>query len=188
MSFVPDQELVDDTEDLYRVLDFFKSLGVNDMRLTSPMLSGRLTDRKDRLLTDANRKVIWEVQRFLSRSPGDPGAFAYDVFESPRYDGCGAGYNYLFIDNRGNACPCDFAMLSFGSIRESSAASIWETMAEAFSAPGVGCYANRIHESVAALGTDSLPLEPAQSSQIVEKHPAHDLKNIPVFFRKMGLR
>ena len=187
VSFVPDRELVDDADDLYRVLEFFKSLGINDMRLTSPILSGRLTDRKDRLLTDANRKVIWGVQRFLSRSPGYPGAFSYDVFESERYYGCGAGYNYLFIDNQGNACPCEFAMLSYGSIREASVAEIWSSMSEAFSAPGVGCYANRIHESVAALGNARLPLDPAESAAIVEKHPTHDPENIPVFFRNMGL-
>lgn len=45
VSFVPDHTLISNPTELYKTLDFFKSLGVNDMRLTSPILSGHL-DRK----------------------------------------------------------------------------------------------------------------------------------------------
>ncbi|HAH61990.1 MAG TPA: radical SAM protein, partial [Treponema sp.] len=65
VSFVPDHELISNSEELYKTLDFFKSLGVNDMRLTSPILSGHLNDRPEEKLSAADVKRVSEVQKFL---------------------------------------------------------------------------------------------------------------------------
>ena len=125
VSFVPDRRLVADRGELFRTIDFFKDLGVNDMRLTSPILSGHLTARPEELLSAAHVATIFEVQKKCTQTPGYPGVFAYDFFESEHYYGCGAGYNYMFIDSQGNVCPCDFTMMSFGNIMERSLTDIW---------------------------------------------------------------
>jgi hypothetical protein len=40
VSFVPSRKLVDDKADFFKTIEFFRELGVNDMRLTSPILAG----------------------------------------------------------------------------------------------------------------------------------------------------
>ena len=75
------------------LVDFFRDLGVNDMRLTSPILSGKLASRREDLLTEENVKTIFEIQRRCTRVKGYPGVFAYDYFESKQFYGCVAGFN-----------------------------------------------------------------------------------------------
>jgi MoaA/NifB/PqqE/SkfB family radical SAM enzyme len=187
VSFVPDRELIRNPSELERTLAFFRELGVNDMRLTSPILSGHLTARHDTLLSEDDVRKVWEVQERLTRTPGEPGVFAYDYFEHEQLYGCGAGYNYLFIDAEGNACPCDFAMLSFGNIRERPVADIWRDTSARFRAPGRTCYANVISDSIAASGSDRRPLDPEQSQAIIDQHPPFDRDRLPVFYEKFGL-
>jgi len=126
VSFVPDKSLVSDRGEIFKVIDFFKDIGINDMRLTSPILSGKLTSRPEEKLSPENIETIFEIQKKCTRTRGYPGVFAYDFFESEKYYGCGAGFNYMFIDSQGNVCPCDFAMLSFGNILERSIQEIWD--------------------------------------------------------------
>ena len=116
VSFVPDKPLVSDREEIYKVIEFFKDMGINDMRLTSPILSGKLTSKPEEKLSKENVNTIFEIQKMCAGTKGYPGVFAYDFFESEKYYGCGAGFNYMFIDSQGNVCPCDFTMLSFGNI------------------------------------------------------------------------
>jgi len=47
VSFVPDKPLVSDRREIFKVIDFFKDIGINDMRLTSPILSGKLTTKPE---------------------------------------------------------------------------------------------------------------------------------------------
>ena len=74
--------------------------------------------RHDSLLSQDDVRTVWEIQERLTRTPGAPGVFAYDYFEHEQLYGCGAGYNYMFVDAEGNVCPCDFTMISFGNIKE----------------------------------------------------------------------
>jgi MoaA/NifB/PqqE/SkfB family radical SAM enzyme len=187
VSFVPDRRLVDDRDDLFRTIDFFRELGVNDMRLTSPILSGRLTSRPEEKLTEENVRTIFEIQRFCTRKKGYPGVFAYDFFESKRFYGCGAGYHYLFIDSQGNACPCDFTMMALGNIRESSIADIWREIRRRFPVPGCVCYANKSSEAIAARKSDEWPLSPEESRRILQVCPSYDPDEIPEFYRRWGL-
>ncbi len=93
VSFVPDKKLVDDRQELFKVIDFFRELGINDMRLTSPILSGHLTARPEEKLTPENVATIFEVQKLCTRTPGYPGVCASDYGGSALLYGCGAGDN-----------------------------------------------------------------------------------------------
>jgi MoaA/NifB/PqqE/SkfB family radical SAM enzyme len=188
VSFVPDRELIRNPSELERTLTFFRELGVNDMRLTSPILSGHLTARHDTLLSQDDVQAVWEIQERLTQTPGEPGVFAYDYFEHEQLYGCGAGYNYLFIDAEGNACPCDFAMLSFGNIKTRPIADIWRDTSARFRAPGRNCYANVISDSIAACDSTRRPLDPKQSQSVIDRHPPFDRRRLPLFYKKFGLK
>jgi MoaA/NifB/PqqE/SkfB family radical SAM enzyme len=188
VSFVPDRKLVDDREAIFRTIDFFKDLGINDMRLTSPILSGHLTARPEELLTAENVKTIWEIQKKCTRTPGYPGVFAYDFFESDQYYGCGAGFNYMFVDSQGNVCPCDFTMLNFGNILETSIKEIWGQMNQEFCVPGCSCYANKSSGIIAEKKLTQWPLSENGSREVVKACPPYDRRRIPEFYVRMGLK
>ena len=186
VSFVPDRKLVDDRSELFKTIDFFQDLGVNDMRLTSPILSGHLVDRPEELLTPENVKTIFEVQKKCTNTKGYPGIFAYDFFESEHYYGCGAGYNYMFIDAQGNVCPCDFVMLSFGNILQKPLKAIWDEISRKFCTPGCVCYANKASAMMAAQKRNTWPLDKADAEEILELCAPYDKKHLPEFYRRMG--
>lgn len=188
VSFVPSRDLVADREDLYRTIEFFRSLGVNDMRLTSPIRAGRLTTRPSELLSREQVDELWKLQRFCVKHKGYPGVFAYDFFESQSYYGCGAGYNYMFIDSKGSVCPCDFTMMSFGSLLERPLAELWGEMSDCFSRPGCDCYANRAAEVIAAEGAESWPLQPEATRRVLARCSPFREHQQPELFNRMGLK
>ena len=96
-----------------------------------------------------------------------------------------AGYNYLFVDSRGNACPCDFTMMSMGNLRQQPLHEIWLRMSERFHTPGLSCYASRIAERVADAGIQEWPLPREASEAIHDACPCHE-ERLPRFYREMG--
>lgn len=188
VSFVPSRELVDDKEDLYATIEFFKELGINDMRLTSPILAGHLTTRPEELLSEENVDTLWELQRFCVSKNAYPGVFAYDFFESGKYYGCGAGFNYMFIDSKGNLCPCDFTMMGFGNVTERPVAEIWAEMSGHFATPGCNCYADECAKDIASLGRDTWPLSPEESRWVLGQCPPSKKGELPIFYEKMGMK
>lgn len=187
LSFVPDKKLVSDKEELRKVIEFFHDLGINDMRLTSPILSGHLTGKPEEKLSQENVETIMEIQRMCTETPGYPGVFAYDFFENEHYYGCGAGFNYLFIDGEGNACPCDFTMLSFGNIMERPVKEIWKEISGLFHTPGCTCYANKCSSLLAGMQQENWPLGPEDSKRVVEEIPPHDKGKTPEFWERLGI-
>jgi MoaA/NifB/PqqE/SkfB family radical SAM enzyme len=188
VSFVPDRKLVDDRDEIFKIIDFFRDLGVNDMRLTSPILSGQLTARPEEKLTKENIKTIFEIQKKCTKTKGYPGIFAYDFFESKYYYGCCAGYNYMFIDSQGNVCPCDFTAISLGNVKKKPVKDIWQETSSCFRKPGCICYANKISDAVAAKKAETFPLDKEASKQVIKECPPYDVDETPVFFKKMGSR
>jgi MoaA/NifB/PqqE/SkfB family radical SAM enzyme len=186
VSFVPTKSLVDNKTDFFKTLDFFADLGVNDMRLTSPILSGKLTSRPEEKLSPENIQTIFAYQKKARKTKGYPNVFAYDFFESEKYYGCGAGYNYIFIDSQGNASPCDFTMLTLGNVKEQPIAAIWKKMSSHFRGPGCHCYANVIHETVGEMKSTTWPLSEELSTDVLKQHPPFNPEEIPVYYEKIG--
>ncbi|MCG8683742.1 MAG: SPASM domain-containing protein, partial [Desulfobacterales bacterium] len=186
VSFVPDKSLVGNREEIFKVIEFFKDLGINDMRLTSPILSGKLTAKPEERLTSENIKTIFDIQKKCSHTKGYPGVFAYDFFESEQYYGCGAGYNYMFIDSQGNICPCDFTMLSFGNIHERPIKEIWEETSKNFCKPGYSCYANLSNDFIYEKKSKEWPLKSKATIEILKECPSYDVDKTPEFYKRMG--
>ena len=188
VSFVPDKPLVSDRSEIFKVIEFFKEIGINDMRLTSPILSGKLTTRPEERLSPENVETIFEIQKKCTRTKGYPGVFAYDFFESEKYYGCGAGFNYMFIDSQGNVCPCDFTMLSFGNILERPLPEIWQDTSKHFSTPGPACYANISNDVIFSKRTKEWPLKKQATLKILNECPSYNRKRVPEFYKRMGLK
>ncbi len=186
VSFVPDKPLVSDKKEIFKIIDFFKDLGINDMRLTSPILSGRLTSRPEEKLSLENIETIFEIQKKCTKTKGFPGVFAYDFFESEKYYGCGAGFNYMFIDSQGNVCPCDFTMMSFGNILEKPVKKIWEETCQHFCIPGPSCYANISNDIVFLKKPKEWPLNKQATIEVLNKCPSYNIKRLPEFYKRMG--
>ena len=186
VSFVPDRRLIEDREQLDRILAFFCELGINDMRLTSPILAGNLVDHPEELLTEQGVQAVHDIQRRCTSTPGHPGVFAYDYFEGPDLYGCGAGLNYLFIDSAGNACPCDFLMMSFGKVQDEPLTTIWDRMTRHFSYPGRSCYANRCAEHLARRKPDVWPVDTETAAEVIAECPPFDPDELPGFYRRFG--
>ena len=186
VSFVPDKTLVSNRPEIFKVIDFFRDLGINDMRLTSPILSGKLTTKPEEKLTPENVETIFEIQKKCTKTKGYPGVFAYDFFESEKYYGCGAGFNYMFIDSQGNVCPCDFTMLSFGNIHEKSIQEIWDETSRNFCIPGCSCYANLSNDFIYAKKSNEWPLKKQATKEILVECPSYDEKRYPEFYKRMG--
>ncbi|MCP4129692.1 MAG: radical SAM protein [bacterium] len=188
VSFVPDKQLVNNREDLFKTIDFFRDLGINDMRLTSPILSGELTCKPEEKLTKENVETIFEVQKMCRATKGYPNVFAYDYFESRQYYGCGAGFNYMFIDSQGNVSPCDFTMLNLGNIKKTPVKEIWEEMSSHFCGPSCDCYANVIHDKVASKKLKTWPMPKKIALEVLEECPPFDETDLPVYYTKMGFK
>ena len=188
VSFVPDHDLISNRREFYKTLEFFKSLGVNDMRLTSPILSGQLTDRPEEKLTADDVELVNEAQRFLNRHDGYPACFAYDVFESDKFYGCGAGFHFIFIDSSGNVCPCDFCSITLGNILDRPITEIWNEYSSIFRAPGCSCYANAISKSISDTKTTTRPLSVALSREVIKACPSYSHDRVPLFYEKMGFK
>ena len=129
-----------------------------------------------------------DIQKKCTKQKGYPGVFAYDYFESKKYYGCGAGFNYLFVDAQGNLSPCDFTMVSFGNLRDRPIRDIWEETSSHFRIPGCKCYANVISQYVASRRPRHWPLNYRDSRQVVEDCPPYDTSDIPEFYRRVGFR
>ena len=186
VSFVPDKPLVSDRREIFKVIEFFKDIGINDMRLTSPILSGKLTSKPEERLSGENVGTIFEIQKKCTRTKGYPGVFAYDFFESEKYYGCGAGFNYMFIDSQGNVCPCDFTMLSFGNMLERPIGEIWAETSQRFCTPGPACYANISNDVVFSKKKAEWPLKKQATLEILEACPSYHEERLPEFYKRMG--
>jgi MoaA/NifB/PqqE/SkfB family radical SAM enzyme len=188
VSFVPTKKLVADKDDLYRTMDFFRDLGINDLRLTSPILSGRLTARPDEKLSQEDIETIIGLQKKCLATQGYPNVFAYDFFESRQYYGCQAGYTYMFIDSQGNVSPCDFTMLTFGNVASRNIADVWNEMSRVFCGPSCSCYANVIHEQILEKNLESFPVPETITQEIVSAQPPFCADDIPLYYKKMGFK
>ncbi|MBW2440253.1 MAG: radical SAM protein [Deltaproteobacteria bacterium] len=186
VSFVPDKPLVSDRQEIFKVIEFFRDIGINDMRLTSPILSGKLTTKPEERLSPENGQTIVEIQKKCTRTKGYPGVFAYDFFESEKYYGCGAGFNYMFIDSQGNVCPCDFTMLSFGNIFERPLQEIWAETSRHFRTPGPACYANISNDVIFSKKKAEWPLRKQATLEILDECPSYDERRLPEFYKRMG--
>ncbi len=114
-------------------------LGVECLQTFQPRPVGKLESGLDLYLTPDEELRLFEVARELNRDPDAPLLVAYPAMEHPEAFGCCGGYARVYVDSHGNACPCDFAPLTFGNVNDESLAVIWGRMRGFFKTPGTRC-------------------------------------------------
>ena len=158
------EELLDEE----KLNEYFKNaneLKPDEIRIILPIPQGNLEGNNvTRLYSDAIR-FIKNIKEKNKKNPELPGIVNFCEFESAGYMGCGAGANYISINNDGLVTPCVAVPLSFGNIREKSLKEIFESMAAYFPKSSRICYGKLSGKVMARLNTDTsiTPLNPEMS-------------------------
>ncbi len=143
--------------------------GVSEFRILEPVPTGSLSGQTCQMLTAEQSKRLADFHKKWNKAGKGVAISCFSHLESAKAFGCGAGFHHLFIDALGNVCPCDLTPLSFGNALEENLAVIWGRMEKHFGSPRCGCLMAELANKIDLQG-QRLPLEPAVSAGICEKH------------------
>jgi MoaA/NifB/PqqE/SkfB family radical SAM enzyme len=115
--------------------------GVTCLQIFVPRLVGRQRARAVEALTGEEEQSLRRLAADLNADPKAPLSVAYPTLQQNAGLGCCAGYARVYVDAAGNVCPCDFAPIPFGNLRDEPFAAIWARMRAQFPTPGCGCLA-----------------------------------------------
>jgi MoaA/NifB/PqqE/SkfB family radical SAM enzyme len=114
------------------LMELGKRLGILEVFIFDVTPSGRLSDRTDCLLTEAE---LCEMQRFRARYhdlDDYPRIVHQTMFSGMAYpcvaEGCPAAMVQLHVRANGDVTPCDFTPAAFGNVRHQPLAQIWHSM------------------------------------------------------------
>jgi MoaA/NifB/PqqE/SkfB family radical SAM enzyme len=131
------------------LMDLARELKVLEVFLFDVIPTGRLSGRRECLLTDEEAAQIVGFRRNYAEKPDYPRIIHQTMFASIAYpcvaEGCPAAMVQLHLRADGNVSPCDFTPHSFGNIRDQPLREIWETMAasELYAQPSARCRLSR---------------------------------------------
>ncbi|MFW6170336.1 MAG: radical SAM protein [Planctomycetota bacterium] len=148
--------------------------GVHEFRILEPIPTGRFHECNDQILSEAESKQLSHFHKQWNRGNRRPAISAFSHLESDEMFGCGAAFHHLFIDARGNVCPCDLTPLSFGNVLEEPLMDIWIRMSDLFPLPRCGCLMRELRENTEISGTEAaLPLSPGESERLCRTLPTN---------------
>ena len=138
--------------------------GAHEWRLIEPMPCGRLARaHADTLLTPEHHRILRQFHVRSNRRGSRPKVCAFNQIESPEIFGCGAGTQHLFIDAKGEVCPCDFTAMSFGNAAQEPLDRIWTRMSGAMGNPRRHCFIQKHCDLLERHGHGHFPLTLEQS-------------------------
>jgi MoaA/NifB/PqqE/SkfB family radical SAM enzyme len=157
--------------------------GAHELRIVEPMPCGLLAGSNgDTLLTPEHIRVIRQFHITTNRRGREPKVCAFNQVESPEVFGCGAGTQHVFIDARGEVCPCDFTAMSFGNAARQPLDEVWSRMSGAMGNPRRHCFIQQHHALLRKHGDGRFPLTPEQSLAVcAEAGP----ELLPDYFQQM---
>lgn len=176
------RSLVDDRllPALHRVA---RECGAHELRIVEPMPCGLLAQDPGEVLLDERRiRALRDFHVQTNRAGTPPKVCAFNQIESPELFGCGAGTQHLFIDARGEVCPCDFTAMSFGNVTRIPLPEIWTAMSEAMGNPRRHCFIHRHHALLLQHSQGRFPLAPEASLQVCR---AAGREELPDYFQQM---
>ncbi len=155
-----------------KMADMARDLKVHEFRILEPVPTGRALGQTSALITPAERQTLTAFHKEWNHAKNGPAIASFSHLESDAMFGCGAGYHHLYIDARGEVCPCDLTPLSFGNVLKIPLADIWRRMGEVFTQPRCSCFAAKACCDLAEKSfTDSLPLPVNQATELCQSHP-----------------
>jgi MoaA/NifB/PqqE/SkfB family radical SAM enzyme len=136
----------------------------HEWRIIEPMPCGLLArNHADALLTPEHIETLRQFHIASNRQGCRPKVCAFNRIESPELFGCGAGTQHLFIDSKGEVCPCDFTAMSFGNAAQTPLDQIWSRMSGAMGNPRRHCFIQKHYGLLLRHGKGHFPLAPEQS-------------------------
>jgi MoaA/NifB/PqqE/SkfB family radical SAM enzyme len=186
MQLVATKDMLRD-EALRKYLDLAGQLRVHEIRLLEPMPAGYLlSGDPGAFLTETDRAALRNLHLRTNRSRTLPKVCSFAHIEHADCYGCGAGLQHLYVDARGNVCPCDFTPISFGNVAEEDIGAIWQRLRTGFSRPRATCFLMQHADELRERFAGSLPLSYTAVQDICAR-PARD-GEVPRFYRTLGLR
>jgi MoaA/NifB/PqqE/SkfB family radical SAM enzyme len=168
-----------------RYLMLAKRLKVHEIRLLEPMPAGKLLDTPDGcLITCGQRRMLAQLHRRTNLSDDQPKVCAFAQIEHGDMYGCGAGFQHMYIDGRGNVCPCDFVPVSFGNVQEEKIEIIWRRMRAAMGQPGRTCFLMRHAARLKSVFTGELPVSWREAA---EHLPLEHSGRLPGYYEALGI-
>lgn len=165
------------TEELLRngslrnYFEFVGGLDVQEIRVIMQIPQGNL-ERKGvgRIYAEAIG-LVKSLKAEYSLKKEFPVIVNFCEFESADYIGCGAGSNYISVNNDGMVTPCVAVPLSFGNVYDETLESIYNRMGECFPKSDCVCYgiASSRLISKAEIDTSATPLPVDISFEIAKK-------------------
>jgi len=188
VTFAPTRDMVRDNKALNTYFDFVNSIGVDEVRVASPSLSGKLLGKEEERFSEEEMEHLCLIQGYYNKKRNYTKISSFPLYESKRQFGCGAGFHHCFVDHAGNVCPCDVSPLSFGNIRKKTFSEIYQLLQKYFYLPGVTCYSYTTKEQVMDKFQGTLPLSEIDSISIVNTFPPRPDTDLPLFYKKIGLK
>ncbi len=152
--------------ELDRILKLSKDWNVCEIRLISPVATGRWTGCVNQMLGPKEFDQLRQFHIKQNETHTTPIITWISYYESPELFGCLTGYRYVFIEASGEVCPCDVTPLSFGNVIKEPLKEIWKRMGKTFTRPRLNCLMAEISSKIDA---KILPLPPKKSIKLVPK-------------------
>jgi len=168
--------------EMERLYDLAVDWDIGEIRVLSPVATGKWLGKTDEILSKKEFDYLRQFHKSKNKTGKRPIITWTTYYESSEIFGCITGFQYIFVDAKGNICPCDLTPLSFGNIKEKSIKTIWNEMNETFPRPRYSCLMNDISSTIKS---DALPLPPDKSINIVPKILEDDPKpKVSKYFKK----
>lgn len=134
------RELLDSGE-IYKIAEYAKSLGIDEMRILEPIPCGYMLDHPGEVLTEEEQNKLISIHIEMNENKRYPKVSVFPYVESKDQYGCGAGSQHSFVDADANFGPCDFLPETYGNLLTEGAALIWNRMHEEMGKPKCSCCA-----------------------------------------------
>jgi MoaA/NifB/PqqE/SkfB family radical SAM enzyme len=150
------------------LMELARALEVLEVFIFDVAPAGRLHDRGDCLLDDADAARLRDLREAYNARPDFPRVVHQSLFSSAAYpcvaEGCPAAMVQLHVRANGDVTPCDFTPLAFGNVRRQSLAAVWQAMSRdaLYAEPSARCRLVRPEfraRLAAAAGSPGLPGE-----------------------------
>ena len=157
-------------EELFKLFNFAKSLGVKDVVIMEPKKIGRaLYDINDISYTDETRRLLLKIQAEANRIMSGMKVSSEIHVQDFKTLGCSAGVQHSYISASGELQPCDLVPLSFGNVRQTSIKELWPRMHSLIGKPKGRCMGEEVADQIREMGLEQLPTAVEDSCSICKK-------------------
>lgn len=171
-------------EKLYKLFDLAKNLGVHEVKILEPIMSGELMKENIQegiFYSSKARKKLIDIGLRANKTGKFPKITTFAHTESKERYGCGAGTQHSYITAQGDIYPCDFVPMNFGNVKKESIKDIWMDMNKAIGMPKRRCFAMEINPNIKKESI-LLPLDKERSESMCIKCRG---KEYPDFYKKL---